>query len=571
MKTRAIRWRLLGLGLAWLAGIGVLTACAGSDEAPLAPPSSGTTTFTSVAAQVGLNFQQGAFRWGLSGDPVAMMGGGLCWLDYDQDGWLDLFVVNSYAEAEAGQWETQTGGLPRSALFHNNQGRFEDVSQASGADVATRGNGCVAADFDKDGWTDLYITTARFGLLLWNQGDGTFHEGAEAAGVGGFGWHTGAAVGDVDGDGWPDLFVAGYVDLNQRLPEATLGFPNTFAARPDQLFLNNGPGPQGQVTFREVGRAAGLESEGNEYGLGATLSDMDGDGRLDLYVANDTNPNRLYLNEAYPGGKAADPLGLGFRLAEAGGPAGVDDPNSGMGVATGDYDGDGRPDLFVTNLGTQLNGAFRNASQAGQLRFEDVRQQIGNGGPGAPWTGWGVIWADFDLDTDLDLMIVNGNVPVQDLAADAELVQYYQNLTAQGQSGKFEDAGAAVGLEQVGPIVGRGAAAADFDNDGDLDVAINSIGGPLTLLRNDRQGGNWLSVALAGFQPGAVVTATLPDGRQLERTIQAGGSYLSSEDPRALFGLDDAGSVAEVRVRWPDGRETRLQRVGANRVVGVGR
>lgn len=562
-NTKVGQW--LALAAAWLMWGGWLTACGSRPSA--APPSSATTLFTNVATGVGLDFRQGAFHWGMSGDPVAMMGGGLCWLDYDQDGWFDLFVVNSYAEAEAGQWQTQEGGLPRSALFHNVEGRFENVSQASGADVVTRGNGCVAADFDKDGWTDLYITTARFGLLLWNQGDGTFREGAEAAGVGVYGWHTGAAAGDIDGDSWPDLFVAGYVDLNQLLPGATLGFPNTFAPRPDQLFLNNGPGPDGHITFREVGRAAGLENQGNEYGLGAVLSDMDGDGRLDLYVANDTNPNRLYLNTAWSGGKSADPLALGFRLEEAGGPAGVDDPHSGMGVSAGDYDADGRPDLFVTNLGTQLNGAFHNVSAAGQLHFEDVRQQIGNDGVGAPWTGWGVIWADFDLDTDLDLMIVNGSIPVQDLAADAELVQYYQNLTAQGQPGRFEDAGAAVGLEQVGPILGRGAASADFDNDGDLDVAINSIGGALTLLRNDRSGGNWLSVALEGFQAGAVVTVKLPDGRQLQRHIQAGGSYLSSEEPRAVFGLDDVGEVAEIGIRWLDGHETSLRRVAANQIV----
>ena len=185
------------------------------------------TRFVDVAAEVGLDFRHGAFRWSVTRDPAAMMGGGVCWLDYDGDGWLDLFVVSSYAEAETARWKA-AGGLPESALYRNVQGTFEDVSADSGANLAVRGNGCVAADFDLDGHTDLYVTTARTSALLWNDGDGTFTDGAGPAGVDAYGWHSGATVGDVNGDGWPDLFVAGYADVNNRNPDAVSGFPNTY-------------------------------------------------------------------------------------------------------------------------------------------------------------------------------------------------------------------------------------------------------------------------------------------------------------------------------------------------------
>ena len=170
-------------------------------------------------------------------EPAAMQGAGVCWLDYDADGWLDLFAVNSYAEREAGRWE-RAGELPRSALFHNVEGEFVDVSDGSGANVAMQGNGCVAADFDLDGHADLYVTGAESGALLWNEGDGTFTDGAEESEATAIGWYAGAAVGDVDGNGWPDLFVAGYANLGSPITGATQGFPNTYTGVRDLLYLN---------------------------------------------------------------------------------------------------------------------------------------------------------------------------------------------------------------------------------------------------------------------------------------------------------------------------------------------
>jgi Na+-translocating ferredoxin:NAD+ oxidoreductase RnfD subunit len=517
-----------------------------------------------VAAEVGLRFRHGSFRWSVtSADPVAMMGGGLCWLDYDRDGWLDLFVVNSWAERDVARWR-QEGGLPRSALFRNVTGRFVDVSRAAGADLELRGSGCVAADIDLDGYTDLYVTSSTYDALLWNAGDGTFAEGARAAGIDEYGWHAGAAVGDVSGDGLPDIVVAGYANLNAPVPDSFEGFPTSYRGVRDLLYLNEGSNRNGRPTFREVGAAAGIETAAVEHGLGAVLSDLDGDGRLDLYVANDEDPNRLYRNVAWPGGPAADPLGLGFRLREVAAQVGVADAHAGMGIAAADYDGDGRTDVFVSNSRGQGHAVYR----GGPAGFEDVRQTLA-AAFGPSFTGWGVSWLDLDLDGDLDLLLANGAIPITDLAADAEPIQVLENRAARSEAPRFADAGAVSAPEGRLRINGRGLAAADYDNDGDLDVAINAIGGPLVLLENTGASGSWLAVALPGFRPGARVTAVLPDGRRLVREVRAGGSYLSSEDPRVHFGLGEATRVKELVARFPDGRESRLTDVPANRLVDV--
>ncbi|MEM7029699.1 MAG: CRTAC1 family protein [Chloroflexota bacterium] len=561
------RWSiqlLIAMGL-WL----ILSACSIDQAATFVKTTvhPSPVQFVDVASDVGLDFQHGAFRWGLSGDPVAMMGGGLCWLDFDQDGWLDLYVVNSYAVAEAGQWEN-AGGLPQSALFQNQNGQFKDVSETSGTNLALRGNGCVAADLNLDGWPDLYITSSRYNALLWNNGDGTFTEGAEVAQADAYGWQSAAAVGDVNGDSWPDIFLTGYVDLNNRIPDAVKGFPNTHLGRRDLLFLNNGPDANGQVTFQERGIDAGLEATDYEYGLGASLLDFDNDGDLDLYVANDTNPNRLYENVPMTGNDSTGAQNLGFRLVEQGDAAQADDENSGMGVTTGDYDSDGRPDLFITNLGQQLHSIYLNQSQAASLAFQNSAEQIGLPDIGVGWTGWGTNWADFDLDTDLDLLVINGDIPILDMEADAQLIQYFDNRTAQGFNGQFVEVTEMSGLDEVGPRLGRGSAVADYDNDGDLDVAVSVIGQPLMLLQNNQAQGNWLQVNLTNFGVGAIVTATLPDGRTLYRQMQAGSSYLSSEDTRCHFGLGTAETVS-LHVQWPNGQETYLAEVQTNQQITV--
>ena len=535
----------------------------GKAGAPPAPTGSlAAVTLTDVAPQLGLGFRQGAFRFGLDGDEVAMMGGGVCWLDFDGDGKLDLYAVNSHSEGDRARWAAR-GGLPRNGLFRNTGARFVDVSKGSGADLALRGNGCVSADFDGDGRTDLYVTAAGNDGLLWNEGGGRFAEGARAAGIDAWGWHTGATVGDVNGDGRPDLFVAGYTDFNAPIPGSMDGFPTDHLAVEDRLYLN--VGGQGRPRFREVARAVGIEAAAVEHGLGATFTDVNRDGRLDLFVANDEDPNRLYVNEAVPD----DPSGLGFRLRDVSRAAGVADPNAGMGVAASDFTGDGVGDLFVTNSRDQLHAASE--GRPGRVAsFADARPRFAEAFDPAH-TGWGASWVDLDLDGDLELALANGGIPVTSLRMDAQTVQVLEARPRRGGAGAgFVDASAAVGLAD-GPLRnGRGLAAADFDDDGDVDLAVNTVGGNLLLLRTDGAAGRWLRVALGRFAPGAVVTATFTDGRRVVREVHAGSSYLSSEDPRVTFGLGRRGVLRDVAVRWPDGTVERIARPGAGRTVKVG-
>jgi Na+-transporting NADH:ubiquinone oxidoreductase subunit NqrB len=511
---------------------------------------------TDVARQVGLDFRHGAFRFGVTHDVPAMMGGGLCWLDYDNDGWLDLFVVNSYSEGDIGLWYRR-GGLPRTTLFRNLHGRFVNVTNGSHAGLPLRGQGCAAADLNGDGHTDVYVTTASSDALLWNNGNGTFTEGARAAGLVSFGWHSGAAVADVNGDGRLDLFVAGYTEEHSEIPGSDRGFPTNQLGVRDRLFVNEGSGGDGRAHFREVGAKAGLDPAPHDHTLGAVFTDVNSDGRLDLFVANDEDPNRLYLNLA--GGP------LGFRFVERARNSGVADANAGMGIADGDFSGDRRPDLFVSNSRGQTHAVYRSSGNG----FVDARGAF-TAAFGRNYTGWGVSWADLNNDGNLDLVLANGAIPVKNLARDAGPIQALENLAAQGRPGQFAAAGHLIGLERVRRANGRGLAAADYDNDGRVDFAVNSIGGPLILLRSTGATGHWLEVKLRRFVPGAVVTAVLPDGRRLVREVQAGSSYLSSEDPRLHFGLGRSTKVRELLVRYPGGAETRVKDLAADRIVTVG-
>jgi Na+-translocating ferredoxin:NAD+ oxidoreductase RnfD subunit len=509
---------------------------------------------TNVAPQVGLRFRQGDFRFGTSYDVHSMMGGGLCWLDYNNDGRLDLFAVNSYSDADVQAWDAGSG-LPRSALFENVGGHFVDVGTRAKADLAVQGNGCVAGDLNGDGRADLLVTTNTYNVLLWNNGDGTFTDGTHAAGIdafGTFGWHTGAAVADVNGDERPDVFVSGYADVNAP-SKSPGGFPLNYQAFHDLLYLNQGTDAAGHSRFRDVALDAGIERRHVDHSLGAVFTDVNGDGRPDLYVANDLDPNRLYVN--LPGGP------LGFHFVEEGNTLNVADRNAGMGVAAQDYSGDGRSDLFVTNSRTQGHAAFR--SNGLKSSFTNAGSVFARAiGPNG--TGWGDSWIDLANNGRLDLVLTNGAIPVTNLKKDAGRIQVLVNL-----GGRFADASAAVGL-QSGPVVnGRGLAAADYDNDGRVDFAVNSIGGRLMLFHNTGAEGNWLEVSLIKFSPGARVTAVLPDGRSLVREVQAGSSYLSSEDPRIHFGLGGVTRLKALVVRWPDGTVTRGGNVLADRIVTV--
>lgn len=543
---------------------------AGTTPAPYNPAGiSGDIRFGDVAAETGLDFRHGAFHWEISPDPVAAMGGGLCWLDYDNDGWSDLYLVNSYALDEESQWRAE-GSLPTNALYRNYGGRFVDVSGESGADLALRGNGCLAADLNNDGWTDLYITAAGANALLWNNGDGTFTEGAALAGLAAPEWSSAAVAGDLNSDGLPDLFVAAYIDLKHKIPKPSGAFPQDFYGLVDRLYLNEGVGADARATFRDVTAQAGLRRA--ERGLGALLSDLDQDGDLDLYIANDGHPNRLHANEPFPD----DPLGLGFRLVDVTESAQVGDSGSGMGVAGGDYDGDGWVDLLITNWERELNALYRNESpEAEPLAFQYSTFRIGVAGLGSGLTGWGVHLADFDQDTDTDILIINGRVPVTNLETDPEAPRYYRNRTvnldgSKAQPAAFFDWTGSVGLKEQ-EFLGRGSALADFDNDGDLDIALSQIGGPAVLLRNDGDPGHWLQIAPDPPTPGTVATIQLPDGRVLRRELFAGSSYLATEESRLHFGLGGYDTIPHLTILWPDGTQRVYADVAANQLLQFGR
>jgi Na+-translocating ferredoxin:NAD+ oxidoreductase RnfD subunit len=508
-------------------------------------PAPNSLRLQDVAAQVGLDFQQGAFRYGRSNDYRAMMGGGVCWLDFNGDGWLDLYAVNSYSSSDTDRWEAN-GGLPRSALYENEHGRFVDVSKGSGADLAVQGDGCAAGDLNGDGRPDLVVTTTTGVDLLWNDGNGRFTEKVLPTS----GWYTGAAIADVNGDGRPDLFVAGYSDPNEPVPGSLAGFPTNLAGVRDLLYLNEGGGH-----FREVGSQAGLEAANLRHGLGALFLDYNHDGRPDLYVANDEDPNQLYENVPWPGGAKADPAGLGFRFEERGAAEGVADPYAGMGIASADGG------LFVTNSRDEPAAAYR--PTGGSPAFANARPAV-DPALGAGFAGWGASFVDLANAGTPDLVLAAGAIPVTSLDASAEPVR----VLGPRASGKgYGDLTRILGSSGL-KLNGRGLAAADADNDGRLEIAINTIGGRLVLLRPTGPSGHWLDVRLSRFTPGAIVTATLPDGAKLEQTVRAGGSYLSSEDPRVHFGLGKASRV-KLFVRYPSGASTQLSVPSVDRIVTV--
>jgi len=518
------------------------------------PDKSPEWRFTDVADDVGLDFRHGAFATELSMDPAAMMGAGLCWLDFDGDGWLDLYLVNSHSKEEDEYWRAN-GGLPRNQLFKNDSGTFINVSESTRADLAIRGNGCVVADFDGDGWDDIYVTADGPNALLLNDQGHTFRDVSISAGVASSEWNTAAVVGDLNNDGLPDLFVGAYIDLDRKIDRPSGAFPQDYVGIPDRLFINDGGA---DLHFTELAHDSGLDLD--ERALGALLSDFDRDGDIDLTIANDGQPNRLYRNDTEPG--TGD-----VTLTDVTESAGVGDSGSGMGVAGGDYDGDGLFDFIVTNWEAELNALYRNISNNGELAFDYMTYRIGISGLGNNKTAWGVSWGDFDNDTDLDFLIAHGRVPVTDLDSDPELVRLYGNTLSDGSPGRFQDWTRIVGLEDVGPLMARGSAVADFDNDGDLDIAINTIAGDVVLLRNDNPPGRSITVSLDGFHPGAIATVVLEDGTTMEREWHAGSSYLSGEDPRFHFGVGDASLVASVTIRWPDGSETVMSDVAADTVI----
>jgi hypothetical protein len=521
-----------------------------------APP---TVEFTDVTDKAGL-------RWSIDRlaprgfNLVETMGGGGGLVDVDNDGFLDVYLV-SYS------LETQASGVPpHDALFHNNgDGTFTDVTARAGLKGGMRGMGLAAADYDGDGWTDLYVSGYRSARLYHNNGNGTFTDVTAAAGLASGRWGTSAAFFDYDGDGDLDLFVCNYLDFDpdaplpcQMIDDRPFCSIERFRGSPSALYRNNGDG-----TFTDVSVAAGVANPAGK-GLGVLAADFDGDGRIDIFQANDTAPNFLYRNR---GDGTFEEVGLRAEVAYD--PAGR--ARGAMGVDAADVDGDGRLDLFVANFTNQGNSLFRNN---GNGTFTDSAPSLGLAAPSVRLSGFGARFLDYDDDGRVDLMVASGH-PFEPVARVWPGITYEEPLQLfEGNGHAFREVAAEHGAALGRRYPGRGLATGDIDNDGDTDVLVLCVGRGPVLLRND--GGNrnhWLGVRLVGAGRnrdaiGARVVVAA-GGRRREKVVVGGGSYCSVSDPRLLFGLGALSRIEGLEVRWPDGRGQALGPVTADQYLTV--
>ncbi|HLV94537.1 MAG TPA: CRTAC1 family protein [Candidatus Acidoferrales bacterium] len=506
---------------------------------------------------------------------IEVDGSGVGLIDYDNDGWLDIYLVNgSTFGALRG-----TEAAPKAMLFHNNRdGTFTDVTEKAGVANERWGFGVAVGDFDNDGWPDIYVSNFGKNRLYRNNHDGTFTDIAEKAGVAVGGWSTGATWGDYDRDGRLDLFVPGYIQFDAKHPTfagkngvspsscefrgisvfcGPLGLPG----EKDHLFRNNGDG-----TFTEVSVKAGVSDPNGSYGWSSVFVDVDDDGWLDLVVANDSVPNYLYRNNRN-GTFKDDSYMSGFAL-NADGRA-----QASMGLGVGDYNRDGKVDFYVTTFSDDYKTLFRND---GDGEFSDVTAEAGLLQPSIPFLGWGAGFLDFDNDGLLDIFSANGHVYV---AADgagwgttwAQRPLLFRNLNGR----RFEEVPPATGSGLAVVIPGRGAAFGDLFNTGRIDVVINNIDREPTLLRNAVKNANhWLTLKLIGGPKsprdaiGAKVFLTAGGVRQ-RADIFSGGSYCSSSDPRAHFGLGSATKIDKIEIHWPSGLKEELAPPEVDRIVTV--
>jgi hypothetical protein len=498
------------------------------------------------------------------------IGNGVCIHDVDDDGWSDVFFPNGWRPGAASD-----GTGPRSALYRNRgDGTFEDVTEKAGLEA--RGywaQGCVFGDYDDDGRVDLFLTGFGRYLLYRNLGGGRFQDATAAAGLGGGrGWSTGTAFADYDGDGWIDLYVSHYVDYDASSPPLPLpgSAPNCFykgvpvicgprglKASAGRLFRNQGNG-----RFKDVSRTAGLRLGQAGYGLGAVWSDLDDDGDLDLFVANDSLPNFLYRNDG--GGRFAE-VGVlaGAAYSEEG------QTQAGMGVDAADYDNDGRIDLFVTNFSHDYSTLRHNE---GDLFFLDVSMSAGVGAATMPTLGWGTAFFDYDNDGHKDLFLANGHVfPNIDRANMGTTWKQKNQLFLNLGNGRFREVTSESGPAFQEAHSARGSAIGDLDNDGDVDIVVNNIDETPSLLRNDggNRAGGWIGLRLLGARRnrgaiGARVTVSSGTLRQVAE-IGAGSSHNSSNDPRLHFGLGSATIADRVEIRWRAGKTQVLTALPAGR------
>jgi hypothetical protein len=525
---------------------------------------SGPITFTDVTAQAGIHFQHNSGAFGEKYLPETM-GSGVCVIDYDNDGWQDILFVNSK------DWPGHGNGKSYPALYHNNHdGTFTDVTRQARLDVEMYGLGCTVGDYDNDGFDDIYITAIGGSHLFRNLGNGRFADVTAKAGLTDSGFPASAVWFDYDHDGRLDLFVAHYVEWSLATDQACMldgnhksyCTPEAYKGQSARLFHNLGNG-----RFEDVTNRAGLEDQSGKS-LGIALIDYDDDGWLDLFVTNDTQPNKLYRNN-HNGTFSEESVATGVAFSDAG------RARAGMGTDAGDYDNSGRQSLVIGNFTTESMTLYHNDESG---LFTDETAASGIGPPSARSLTFGTFFFDYDLDGLADIVAVNGHVAddistVQPTLHYAEPPLLFRNLG----NGKFEDVSTKVGPAFREPMVARGSAYADFDNDGDLDLVITTNNGPARLLRNDNGNRNdLLRVKLVGTRSnrdaiGAKVTLTTVNGTRLHAMVKTGSSYLSQSEFPLTFGLGKPSNekFVTLEIVWPNSGKESIPHIAANQLITI--
>jgi hypothetical protein len=520
-----------------------------------------TVGFVDVTSRAGIKFTHTSGAYGRKLLPETL-GSGCVFLDADGDGWQDLFLINSTS------WPGHKASRATSALYRNNQdGTFTDVTRGSGLDAEMYGLGGAAADFDNDGRVDLYVAALGGNHLFRNTGAGKFTDVTATAGVASGGFSTSALWFDYDNDGKLDLFVTHYVDWSMEKDlfctldgkNKSYCTPESYKGQSGTLFHNRGNG-----TFEDVTRKAGLY-DASSKGLGVAMLDFDGDGKMDLFVANDTQPNRLYRNNG--NGTFTDvAMGAGVAFSEAG------VARAGMGVDAGDYDGSGRPSLIIGNFSNEMMALYHNE---GTGLFIDEAPQSEIGRASLLTLTFGCFFFDYDLDGRPDIFAVNGHV-ADDIERVQSRVRYAQrpHLFRNAGQKKFEEV-TSQSSAFAQPIVGRGAAYADYDGDGDLDVVVTANNGPAHLYRNEGGNANTpLRITTVGTASnrdgiGARVELTVAGGARRWQIVKTGSSYASQSELPLTFGLGSAREASGIQVKWPSGKVDTIGAVKGNQAITI--